>query len=116
MTRPTLRLLTAALAGIACTALAPPPPGGTFTIRVTNVRSAKGEVHVDVCPKTQFLKDDCPFAGSAPAKLGTTIVTVPGVPPNDYAVQAFHDENRNHRVDRVPLLGIPKEGVGFSND
>ena len=26
-----------------------------------------------------------------------------------------HDENRNRRVDRA-LLGIPKEGIGFSND
>lgn len=113
MTRPTLRLFAAALVGIACTALAPPPTG-TLTIRVTNVRNAKGEVHVDVCPKAQFLKDDCPFSGSAPARVGTTIVTVSGVPADEYAVQAFHDENRNRKVDR--LFGIPKEGVGFSND
>jgi len=115
MTRPTPRIVVAALAGIACTALAPPPPSGTLTIRVTNVRNAKGEVHVELCPRAKFLKDDCPFAGSAPAQIGTTVISVPGVPADDYAVQAFHDENRNRRVDRV-LFGIPKEGVGFSND
>ena len=38
-----------------------------------------------------------------------------GVPPGRYAAQAFHDENRNGKVDRV-LFGIPKEGIGFSND
>ena len=32
-----------------------------------------------------------------------------------YAVQAFLDENGNGEVDRA-LFGIPKEGVGFSND
>jgi uncharacterized protein (DUF2141 family) len=114
MTRLTLRLVAAALAGIACTALAPPPTG-TLTIHITNVRNAKGEVLVEVCPKAKFLQDDCPFSGSAPAQIGTTVVTVPGIPADDYAVQAFHDENRNRRVDRV-LFGIPKEGVGFSND
>jgi hypothetical protein len=32
-----------------------------------------------------------------------------------YAAQAFLDENNNKEVDRA-LFGIPKEGVGFSND
>ena len=32
-----------------------------------------------------------------------------------WAAQAFHDENRNGVIDRN-LLGIPKEGLGFSND
>ena len=50
-----------------------------------------------------------------PAQIGTTVITFPGIPADDYAVQAFHDENHNRRVDRA-LFGIPKEGVGFSND
>ncbi|MDX5950255.1 DUF2141 domain-containing protein, partial [Azospirillum brasilense] len=32
-----------------------------------------------------------------------------------YAVQSFHDENQNLELDRN-FLGLPKEGVGFSND
>ena len=36
-------------------------------------------------------------------------------PAGHYAVQAFHDENANGKVDRA-LFGIPKEGIGFSND
>jgi uncharacterized protein (DUF2141 family) len=72
-------------------------------------------VHIDICPQAQFLKDDCPYAASAPARAGTTLVTVRDVPAGAYAAQVFHDENRNHKVDRA-LFGIPKEGVGFSND
>lgn len=52
---------------------------------------------------------------SAPALAGKTIVTISNVQPGTYAVQAFHDENHNGKVDRA-LFGIPKEGVGFSND
>lgn len=107
-----------ALAGVALLCMAeapPPPPGGTLTVRVTNVRNAKGDVHIDICPKAQFLKEDCPYAASSPAQVGVTMVTVHNVPPGTYAVQAFHDENLNHKVDRA-LFGIPKEGVGFSND
>jgi uncharacterized protein (DUF2141 family) len=40
---------------------------------------------------------------------------VHGVPAGRYAAQVFLDENKNGKVDRA-LFGIPKEGVGFSND
>jgi len=91
------------------------PPHGVLTIDVGNVRIAKGNVHVDVCPEAQFLKDNCPWAGNARARLGDTRVTVANLPAGRYAVQAFLDENGNGEVDRA-LFGIPKEGVGFSND
>jgi uncharacterized protein (DUF2141 family) len=91
------------------------PQHGVLTIDVGNVRIAKGNVHVDVCPEAQFLKDNCPWTGNARAKLGDTRVTVANLPTGRYAVQAFLDENGNGEVDRA-LFGIPKEGVGFSND
>ena len=84
------------------------------TVAVTEVRSARGHVHVDLCPADRFLTANCPYSADAPARIGTTLVTVPGVPPGRYAAQAFHDENDNGRVDR--LLGIPREGLGFSRD
>jgi uncharacterized protein (DUF2141 family) len=90
-------------------------PVGTLAIQVTSVRNAKGVVHVDLCPQAQFLKDGCPLSGDAPARVGTTMVVITGVPAGRYAAQAFHDENRNGKVDRA-LLGIPKEGIGFSRD
>jgi len=92
-----------------------PASAATLTAEIDNVRNARGQVHIDVCPQDRFLKDDCPYSGDAIARPGKTIVIVRDVPPGRYAVQAFHDENDNHRVDRA-LFGIPKEGVGFSND
>lgn len=92
----------------------PPPAPAPIVVEVSGVRSAAGRVHVDICPQARFL-DDCPWSGEAPAQPGTTLVTIPGVPPGRYAAQAFHDANGNGKVDRG-LFGIPKEGVGFSND
>lgn len=37
------------------------------------------------------------------------------VAPGDYAVSVFHDENANGVLDRN-FIGMPKEGVGASND
>ena len=38
-----------------------------------------------------------------------------GLPAGHYAIAVMHDENSNGKVDRN-FMGIPKEGVGASND
>lgn len=42
-------------------------------------------------------------------------ILIPNLPVGDYAVAIAHDENGNDRID-TGFLGIPKEGVGFSNN
>lgn len=37
-----------------------------------------------------------------------------GIPAGRYAVAAFHDEDGDRKLRKV--LGIPREGYGFSND
>jgi uncharacterized protein (DUF2141 family) len=37
------------------------------------------------------------------------------IPPGIYALAVIHDENMNGELD-TNVLGIPKEGYGFSND
>ena len=87
---------------------------GVLHIAVDNVRNQTGHVHADLCTQAQFLKD-CPISGNAPAHIGLTTVTLTGLKPGRYAAQVFYDENGNGKVDRG-LFGLPKEGVGFSND
>ena len=84
-------------------------------ITVTNVRNDHGHVRAQLCPKEQFLSTKCPWRASVPAAAGTVTVHITDVPPGVYAAQAYHDENDNKKIDRS-LLGIPEEGLGFSND
>ncbi len=88
---------------------------GSLTVTVSNVRSSKGRIVVDICPKDRFLEDGCTAHGEAPARAGTTVVTINNIPAGQYAAQAFHDENSNDELDRA-MFGIPKEGVGFSRN
>lgn len=88
---------------------------GSITFEIGNVRNARGNVLVAVCPRDKFLKEDCAYNGTTRARAGTVTVVVPNVPPGDYAAQAFHDENANEKVDQN-FIGMPKEGVGFSRD
>ena len=90
-------------------------PVAYLDVTVSNVRNDQGHVLVAVCPEPEFLSQHCPFVGKASAQPGAVTVRVAGIPPGIYAVQAFHDENDNKIIDRN-LLGIPKEGLGFSND
>ena len=91
------------------------PAGAPIEVAVGNVTVTQGRIHVDICSQSLFLTGDCTYSAEAPAKLGTTIVVVPDVPPGRYASQVFHDRNGNGKIDRG-LFGIPKEPVGFSND
>ncbi len=92
-----------------------PAWAGELQVVVTKVRNARGHVVVGVCAKENFLTESCPYNVSAPSVPGQTTVTVPNVPPGVWSVQAYHDENDNELVDR-DLLGIPTEGIGFSNN
>ena len=42
------------------------------------------------------------------------VYRVENVPPGEYALLVYHDENNNGRIDKT-FMGIPKEPLGFSN-
>lgn len=86
----------------------------TLTVAVAGVRGEQGAIRVAVCTEQEFLKPRCALVVSADASPGTVTVVLPDVTPGVYAVQAYHDVNGNKTIDRS-FLGIPNEGVGFSN-
>lgn len=49
-----------------------------------------------------------------PVREGRAVCSF-SVPPGDYAIAVFHDENGNGRLD-TGIFGIPTEGTGASND
>jgi uncharacterized protein (DUF2141 family) len=104
--------LTLLLAGAVPAAAQSP---ATVAVHVENVRSALGHIRVELCTSDTFLTDNCILASAAPAQVGETVVIFNDVPPGVYAVQAFHDENDDHKVNRG-AFGIPREDIGFSRD
>jgi uncharacterized protein (DUF2141 family) len=88
---------------------------GVVTVTISGVRSNAGHVLVAICDRATFLEPNCRYAGRTAASPGAVTVRIAGVPLGVYAAQAFHDENDNGKIDRN-FLGIPREGLGFSND
>lgn len=87
----------------------------TVEVTVIGIRNAHGDVRVALCSKQRFLGTTCEHVGHMPAQPGTVTVRITGVPPGIWAAQAFHDEDRDGKIGRN-LLGLPTEGLGFSND
>lgn len=114
-----MRRLLMSLGAAAALAVASAPAHaqspGAVIVHVENVRSSHGHVRVELCTQDTFLTGACTVVGTAPARRGETVVTLSDVPPGVYALQAFHDENDDGKLDRG-AFGIPLEDVGFSRE
>ena len=95
---------------------APSLQAAELTIEITGIPTVKGAVLV-------ALYDD-PGAYDANQRGMSAMVKVTGetetvvfkdLAEGDYAVKLFHDENGNYKLD-TNMLGLPKEGYGFSNN
>ena len=92
-------------------------PRGPLEIVVWNIRKGLGHVRVSICTRLTFgdSRKHCPYHGDAEVRGGTTTIIVPDLPAGSYAAEVFQDEDDSKALKRGPL-GIPLEGVGFSND
>lgn len=96
-------------------AAVPATEPGSLTVIVGNIRGATGAVHVDLCSERKFITENCEVSTKTPAQYGETTVTLKGLRPGHYAVQAIYDENGNGKQD-FNFIGMPREGFGFSRD
>jgi len=123
-----LALALQVVAGALCAAVLPtmaaspsPSPsgasGGDLTVEVAGLRSADGNVRVALCHTLHCYEEQEGFLKEAVVKaaLPSVQVTFGGLPPGEYTVMMFHDEDADGKFDRN-FLGLPQEGFGFSRD
>lgn len=114
-----LRQLWAAIFVVLAAILAPLPSAQAGDLRVVaeGVRSALGNVIFALHREGDTYPDkDSPFVGGfRRATVGTVGLTFGDLPAGRYALVAVHDENLNRELD-INRLGVPTEGVGFSNN
>lgn len=87
-------------------------------IEMNNLRSTNGNIVVAVYKDQKGFNDDNPFLREVISKKGNmrneTFVTELLLPQGTFGLAFFDDEN-NDRVMNYNLIGMPKEGFGFSN-
>jgi len=83
----------------------------SLTVEIVNLENNKGVLLVDLMDKHEKTVIDtiCKIVDNK-----CTIV-FKELKNDQYAIRYFHDENTNDELD-TNILGIPKEGYGFSND
>jgi hypothetical protein len=97
---------------LAMTLSAAAQDGFTVTLSMNKTPSSTGQVLAALCddPAARIPGPCRTYSAKADAQRGTTILKFAGVKPGVYAIQAFHDENRNG------VLDFPKEAYAFGNN
>ncbi|WP_234733544.1 DUF2141 domain-containing protein [Tellurirhabdus bombi] len=86
-------------------------------LTISNIKSAEGQILVGVFKDQQSFKDEKPaFRHRFPkTSLSNGVLKVHlDLPPGSYGFALVDDENKNGKLDKN-MIGIPKEGIGFSN-
>lgn len=90
----------------------------SLTINITNLHNNNGHVLLSLFKDGKGFPDDADKAYRK-VKLSiankTSSVSFPGLPSGTYAIAILHDENDDQKMN-TNMLGIPKEGYGFSNN
>jgi uncharacterized protein (DUF2141 family) len=110
------------LALVALAAAAPGEPqahrSGRLVVEVSGFRSDQGQLLLRIYDREDGFPTD---GGKALRQVkqriqsGRAAVDLASLPFGSYAIGCVHDENGNGKLD-TNLLGIPREGVGASND
>lgn len=89
----------------------------TLTLHVSNIKEKKGTIIVSVFDNiNDFLKEGREFYKQVvQVKDSFILFTFRKIPKGRYAIALFHDLNGDSKCNKN-LIGLPKEGFGFSNN
>ena len=91
---------------------------GKIVVTIKNAKSQKGAVWCCLHNKaTDFpdKQDNAISCQKIEANKDNLTFTFVNVKPGTYAISAYHDENSDGKLN-TNFLGIPKEGIGVSNN
>ncbi|WP_184541960.1 DUF2141 domain-containing protein [Mucilaginibacter sp. FT3.2] len=86
-------------------------------VKITDIRSPKGKIIVNVFKDNAGYEDEKPFKKFTFDKkdlVNGTLVVSCQLEDGIYGITMIDDENENGKIDK-DLIRMPKEGFGFSN-
>lgn len=93
-------------------------PECDLVIEISHLRNDKGAVLISLFNNEDDFPENAEKAvrkGKIEITGGRAVITFKDIPAGKYAAAILHDENKNLKMD-FNVLGIPKEGYGFSNN
>src|SRR5690348_8166577 len=101
-----------------CLPQAQPAQGSVIHVEVVGLRNSRGQVSCSLYSSAEGFPKKIQNAVVhivTPISDQKAVCEFPGIAPGTYAVSVYHDENSNGKLD-TNFLGIPREGVGASNN
>ena len=83
----------------------------SLEIKINNLESNKGPIYIRILDENE----NPVIVGTSTVINYSAEISFDSIFPGKYAIQFFHDENKNQKMD-FNLIGIPKEKFGSSND
>ena len=83
----------------------------SLEMEINNLQSNNGPVYIRILDQSE----NPVIVGTSSVINYSTKISFDSISPGKYAIQFFHDENENQKMD-FNLIGIPKEKFGSSND
>ena len=83
----------------------------SLEMEINNLESNKGLIYIRILDENE----NPVIVGTSPVINYSSEISFDSIFPGKYAIQFFHDENENQKMD-FNLIGIPKEKFGSSND
>lgn len=83
----------------------------SLEIEINNLQSNNGPIYIRILDQNE----NPVIVGTSSVVNYSTKISFDSISTGKYAIQFFHDENENQKMD-FNLIGIPKEKFGSSND
>ncbi|GLX79900.1 hypothetical protein tinsulaeT_32400 [Thalassotalea insulae] len=88
----------------------------TVNFEINAVKNDSGKIYAQIFKgEANYKQNIAESSAVTNAKKGKVKVTFNNLPAGDYAIRFFHDEDNDGQL-ATNLIGMPKEGYGFSND
>ena len=83
----------------------------SLEMEINNLKSNKGPLYIRILDENE----NPVIVGTSSVINYSSKISFDSISPGKYAIQFFHDENENQKMD-FNLIGIPKEKFGSSNN
>ena len=83
----------------------------SLEMEINNLQSNNGPLYIRILDENE----NPVIVGTSPVINYSARISFDSISPGKYAIQFFHDENENQKMD-FSLIGIPKERFGSSNN
>ena len=83
----------------------------SLEMEINNLQSNNGPLYIRILDGNE----NPVIVGTSPVINYSARISFDSISPGKYAIQFFHDENENQKMD-FSLIGIPKEKFGSSNN